>query len=116
MGGNDVKKITKIRGDILKIDLRGELDHHMAHQIKDEIDYCIERHGLKKVLFNFKDVTFMDSSGVGMVIGRYKIIEKAGGKIGVINLSEKIKRIFEMSGLFNIIESYNDEKEATEKM
>ena len=58
----------------------------------------------------------MDSSGVGMIIGRYKILSKVGGKIGVIHLTTKIKRIFEISGLFNIIGYFNNEREAIEKL
>ena len=46
----------------------------------------------------------MDSSGIGMILGRYKELQKINGKVGVVNVTSNIKRIFEMSGLFNIIE------------
>ena len=109
-------QITKIKDDVLIVNLKGEIDHHTAFTIKDEIDYYIVRNNIRKVLFNFKDVSFMDSSGIGMIIGRYKILRKAGGKIGVINLTPKIKRIFEISGLFNIVKYFNNEKEAIDKL
>ena len=70
--------VIKVKDEILKINLKGEVDHHLALQIKDEIDHYIEKHRIKRVLFNFKDVSFMDSSGVGMIIGRYKNFKKQG--------------------------------------
>lgn len=108
--------VIKIKDDMLKVNLKGEIDHHMALVIKEEIDRYIEKHRIKKVLFNFKDVSFMDSSGVGMIIGRYKKLQKAGGAIGVVYLTPRVKRIFEMSGLFNIINYFSDESEAIDKL
>jgi stage II sporulation protein AA (anti-sigma F factor antagonist) len=108
--------VVKVKGDMLKINLKGEIDHHMAFIITDEIDHYMEKYRIKNVLFNFKDVSFMDSSGVGMLIGRYKKLQKTGGKIGVVYLTPKIKRIFDMSGLFNIINYFSDEREAIDKL
>ena len=108
--------VIKVKDEILKINLKGEVDHHLALQIKDEIDHYIEKHRIKRVLFNFKDVSFMDSSGVGMIIGRYKKLQKTGGKIGVVYLTPKIKRIFDISGPFNIINYFSNEKEALDKL
>lgn len=108
--------IIKIKDDLLKINLDGEIDHHRSMEIKDEVDYQIVKHKIKKVLFNFKNVSFMDSSGVGMIIGRYKILDKLGGKVGVVNLTPRVTKIFEMSGLFSIINYFDDEREAIEKL
>ncbi|HHX22468.1 MAG: anti-sigma F factor antagonist [Tepidanaerobacteraceae bacterium] len=109
-------EIIKIKDDILLINLQGEIDHHRSLTIRDQVDYYIKRYKIKKVLFNFKDVSFMDSSGVGMIIGRYKLLRKLEGRIGVVHLTEKINKIFEMSGLFNIVSSFNDVREALEKL
>ena len=57
----------------------------------------------KKVVFDFKRVNFMDSAGIGLILGRYKQAEMYGGKLELINVSEKLKRIFEMSGILRII-------------
>jgi stage II sporulation protein AA (anti-sigma F factor antagonist) len=67
------------------------------------------------IVFNFNSVTFMDSSGVGMILGRYRKGNKMG-KVAVININPKLKRIFEISGLFKFIQQYENEKEAIEKM
>ncbi|AYO30685.1 MAG: hypothetical protein PWR06_1069 [Thermoanaerobacteraceae bacterium] len=106
----------KIIEDMMIVNLKGELDHHTSHMIKIQIENIIQKTSIKKILFNFKNVTFMDSSGVGMIIGRYKALQKIGGMVGVSNLNSQIRRIFEMSGLFSIIPCYNDEKEAMEKL
>lgn len=108
--------IIKVKDDMLKINLKGEIDHHIASIIKYEIDQYIEKHKIKNILFDFKDVSFMDSSGVGMIIGRYKKLQKAGGKIGVIYLTPQVKKIFEISGLLNIVNCFSDEREAIEKL
>lgn len=108
--------VIKVKDNMLKIDLKGEIDHHSALILRDEIDHYIEKHRIKKLLFNFKDVSFMDSSGIGMIIGRYKKLQKKGGEIGVVYLNPKIKKIFEMSGLFNIINYFSDEREAIDKL
>ncbi|HHY41401.1 MAG TPA: anti-sigma F factor antagonist [Thermoanaerobacterales bacterium] len=108
--------IIKLDHDMIKVNLKGEIDHHASLILREEIDNYIEKHRVKKILFNFKDVSFMDSSGVGMIIGRYKKLQNVGGKIGVVNLAPKIERIFQMSGLFSLISNFNDEKEAIDKL
>lgn len=87
----------------LKIKFFGEIDHHTCNGIKVNADYEIQKYSPKRVIFDFKDVKFMDSSGIGMLIGRYKQIIRNGGQAEMINASKDIKRIFEMSGIFKII-------------
>lgn len=94
--------VIKVKDDMLKVNLKGELDHHMALVIRDEIDHYIEKFRIKRVLFNFRDVSFMDSSGIGMIIGRYKKLQKIRGKIGVVYLTPKIKRILKCQ-VFSIL-------------
>ena len=108
--------VIKVKDGMLKINLKGEIDHHKSLIIKEEVDHHIEKHKIKKVLFNFKDVSFMDSSGVGMIIGRYKILQKLGGKVGVVHLTPRVNKIFEMSGLYNIVNFFGNEREAIEKL
>ena len=57
----------------------------------------------RKVIFDFSDVTFMDSAGIGMVLGRYKMMKMLGGNLEMINVEPKLKKIFEMSGITKII-------------
>lgn len=87
----------------LIIKFSGEIDHHTCDGIKAKSDYEIQKHMPKKVIFDFSEVKFMDSSGIGMLIGRYKQILRIGGKAEMVNTSKEVERIFEMSGIFKII-------------
>ena len=86
---------------ILKID--EEIDHHSAEKIRKRTDYEIQIHIPKKVIFDFSNVTFMDSSGIGMLIGRYKLVTMFGGKISIANVKPVVKKVLEMSGVLKII-------------
>ncbi len=92
--------------NFLVINLKGEIDHHNAGFIRTEIENKIENTKINNLIFNFKDVTFMDSSGIGMVIGRYRLVSSRKGQVYVTNLSKEVHRIFDISGLFKIIKNY----------
>ena len=87
----------------LLISFIGEIDHHTCDGIRTKADYEIQKYSPKKVIFDFKNVNFMDSSGIGMLIGRYKQIIRLGGSAEITNVSKDIRRIFEMSGIFKIM-------------
>ena len=80
-----------------------EIDDHSVQMIRRKADYEIERYMPKKVIFDFDSVTFMDSSGIGLLIGRYKFTNMLGGKLEVANLTQNVKKIFEMSGILKLI-------------
>lgn len=98
--------------DKLIVNLIGELDHHSAEEVRVKIDDRIERDNIKGIIMNFSSVTFMDSSGIGVVVGRYKKLANKGGKLCVVDVNKGVKRVFELSGLFKIIDSYKDVAEA----
>lgn len=99
-------------GKLLIAVLSGELDHHSAESVRVKIDNKLEELGEVNFLFDFSGVNFMDSSGIGVVIGRYKKISEYGGKVGIINLKPEIKRVFQVGGLFRIINEYRDAEDA----
>ena len=80
-----------------------EIDDHSVQMIRRRVDYEIERYMPRKVVFDFDSVTFMDSSGIGLIIGRYKFANMLGGKLEVANLTQNVKKIFEMSGILKLI-------------
>ena len=92
-----------IEDKLLVIEFTEEIDHHMVEKIKQRTDYEIQRLMPKKVIFDFEKVNFMDSAGIGLVIGRYKNISCYGGSLELRNTSTKLKRIFELSGLKELI-------------
>ena len=88
---------------LLILKITEEIDECSAQKIRREADYEIKRYMPRKVIFDFDSVTFMDSAGVGLILGRYKFVNILGGKLEVSNLSQSVKRIFEMSGLLRLI-------------
>lgn len=88
---------------LLIFEITEEIDHHLAEKIRRKMDNEIERYMPKKVIFDFNQVTFMDSAGIGMLIGRYKSVRRLGGVTELINVNKSIEKIFEMCGLLKII-------------
>ena len=88
---------------LLVLKITEEIDECSVQKIRRKADYEIERYLPKRVVFDFDSVTFMDSAGIGLLIGRYKIVNMIGGKVGIANLTDSIKKIFEMSGVLKLI-------------
>ncbi len=104
-------KFNKV-DDKLVVTLVGELDHHSAEEVRVKIDDRIERDNIKKVIMDFKEVTFMDSSGIGVVIGRLKKIKNRDGEVCITNINKRVDKVFTLSGLYKIITVYNNVNEA----
>lgn len=102
----------KKKDDILIVELVGELDHHYADSVRTKIDDRIDRDNIRKVILDFNGISFMDSSGIGVVVGRYKKIKSKDGELCIVNVGQRINRVFELSGLFKIINNYEDISEA----
>lgn len=88
---------------LLVFKITDEIDDCNVQKIRRRADYEIERYMPRKVVFDFDSVTFMDSSGIGLIIGRYKFTNMLGGKLEVANLTQNVKKIFEMSGILKLI-------------
>lgn len=88
---------------LLIFEMTEEIDHHTTEKIRRKMDHEITRYMPRKIVFNFNQVTFMDSAGIGMLIGRYKMVKMLGGGAELTNVSTSIKKIFEMSGVLKII-------------
>jgi stage II sporulation protein AA (anti-sigma F factor antagonist) len=84
---------------ILTAVLSGEIDHHSAREIREEIDETASRVKPKKLILDFSAVEFMDSSGVGLIMGRCKLMRLWGGTVEIANLPQKIERIVSLAGL-----------------
>ena len=95
--------LYEVRGENLLIYLPEELDHHNAKTITEQSDWYIVSNQIKNIIFNFKRTMFMDSSGIGVIMGRYKLVKKRGGSITVTNINNSIDRIFTISGLYKIV-------------
>lgn len=92
-----------IRKKVLVVTLTGELDHHTAKNVKNLVEEAIKNKGITNLVFDFTNLTFMDSSGIGVVVGRYKLITSLGGRVAIVNDSAPIDRLLTMSGIKKII-------------
>lgn len=99
---------------IIRID--GDIDHHTCEEIRNKIDNEIMRRDPKNIIFDMKNVNFMDSSGIGVIIGRYKLVMAKGGAAAMVNVKPQIKRVYEICGLKKIIPIFTSENQAVENM
>lgn len=106
----------EVMGRCLVIRLQRDLDHHNALVIREKSDRLIEKKNIKNIIFDFESSNFMDSSGIGVIMGRYKQVTFTGGKVAVTNMNNSIDRIFRLSGLFKIIRRYQTVNEALEDL
>lgn len=98
-----LKSEFTIKENVLLVRLIGELDHHEAEGLKQEWQVKIKELNIEHIVLNLEQLHFMDSSGLGVILGRYKEIKQHGGQMIVCSISPTVKRLFELSGLFKII-------------
>ena len=100
------------REDTLTIRLSGEIDHCSAQRIREKLESLLAPPDIHHIRLDFTDVSFMDSSGVGMIIGRYKTMVARNGRVSAIGLHPPVDRLFRMAGLHRIIGIENGERNA----
>ncbi len=88
---------------ILRVALEGEIDHHSAVATRGEIDRMIYEGRPRRLELELSQIGFMDSSGLGLVMGRYALVRDLGGEMAVINPSPAIMRIFKLAGMDRLI-------------
>ncbi|MBD8497685.1 anti-sigma F factor antagonist [Paenibacillus arenosi] len=98
--------------NVLITRLKGELDHHTAELVRVQLDEAIQRGQINHVVLSLKELSFMDSSGLGVILGRYKLLKGKGGKMVVCDMNPAVRRLFELSGLFKIMNVYDSEHTA----
>ena len=86
-------------GDTLTVLLAGEIDHHSAAGMRAQIDEAIERYRPSVLVLDFGGVTFMDSSGIGLVMGRYKLMNTFGGSVDVVSIPKPLQKVMRLAGL-----------------
>ena len=92
----------------LMVRMPEEIDHHKSVYISKKADDYIMQSGVGNVVFDFEDTKFMDSSGIGMIMGRYKNIRFAGGTVLAVRVNERIRRILTLSGVYKYIDIYEE--------
>ncbi len=97
------------KNKVLYLQITEEIDHHSTEKIRRFMDNEITRFMPRKIVFDFSNVSFMDSAGIGLLIGRYKLIKLLGGTAEMINTNKTISKVLEMSGILKIIPLQNEE-------
>jgi stage II sporulation protein AA (anti-sigma F factor antagonist) len=92
-----------VKEDTLYIFIKGDIDHHSCAELREEIDNIIIRYNPKKTVLDFRYVSFCDSSGIALVLGRYKRMMLMEGKLEVSSLTPQVKSIFDLAGLYKYV-------------
>ena len=88
-----------VNGEVTTAYLSGEIDHHSAAAMRAEIDNAAELNLPALLVLDFTRVTFMDSSGIGLVMGRYRNLSKRGAKLHITGASPQIYKVMRLSGI-----------------
>lgn len=110
-----METLLEYKGDTMIVRLSGELDQHYAVGLRTAIDTQVTHRGIHKIVFDFSKVGFMDSSGIGVIMGRYRLMQSVGGKVCAFGISPRVDKLIEMSGIKRIINIYVDEATALGK-
>ena len=88
-----------VTGEVVTAYLSGELDHHNAKEMRETVDNAIELNMPSLLILDFKDITFMDSSGIGLVMGRYRNLIKYGAELHVTGAPPQIYKMLKLAGI-----------------
>lgn len=98
--------------NVVMVKLVGELDHHTSEDVRKKLDEILLKENSKHMIVNLDSLSFMDSSGIGVLLGRYKLLKSKGGKLILCQISKPVHKLLELSGLFKIIDVYDEEVDA----
>ncbi len=104
----------KYQRDTLIIKITGELDLVAAEEFRHTVDLELDRKQVRNLVINLAGVSFIDSSGLGVILGRYKKLTRTGGKIWIAAARPSVRKILDLSGFPRIIPFYESEKQALE--
>lgn len=96
----------------LIVRLKGELDDHVAASLRQTLKDILKKNPGYSLLLNLQDLSFIDSSGVGVILGRFREMEQGEGEVLLCGLNSQVRRVLDLAGVLKIIESYDTEREA----
>lgn len=94
--------------DLMMVFLIGEIDHHTARAVREEIDTMAERIRPRTMILDFSDVSFMDSSGIGLVMGRVRLMQSFGGEVRIQGAKGNIRKVMQIAGLGKVARMDDD--------
>lgn len=95
-------------GGTLFLHLPPEIDHHSSQEIRERTEEYLQQGGIRQIVFDFSRTSFMDSSGIGAILGRYKRMREIGGRVAVCNADERIRRILRISGVDQLVPEWEN--------
>ncbi|SHJ95217.1 STAS domain-containing protein [Hespellia stercorisuis] len=98
----------QVQENCLTIYLPKEVDHHNAEEMRKNADAMIEQNHIRYLIFDFAQTEFMDSSGIGVIMGRYRTICLLGGEIWAVHTNARMKKILTMSGMTKLLQIYEE--------
>ncbi len=101
-----------VKMDTLFVRLNGELDHHTTKRLRERLITLIDEYSVRNVVLNLRDLDFMDSSGIGVILGRYNQLRKKDGLVIICNVTKTIEKILKISGLQKILTFTKNEEQA----
>ena len=101
-GESLMKELFEIAGTDLRVKIPSDLDHPVSDQIRKESDRIMESIYIRRMIFDFSETVFMDSSGIGLVMGRYRLIREWNGSVEIHNPAPSIKKVMRLAGLDRI--------------
>ena len=106
----------ELRQDTLVVRPSGEMDLGVADYFRSALEEALDREQVQNLVFNLAGVSFIDSSGLGVLLGRYKRVVRNGGKVFIVSPQPQVRRVLDLSGLLRIMNEYPSEAEALEKI
>lgn len=100
---------VRVENELMFVDLTGELDQSTTLEVKEQLVDAIKTSSVRHIVFNLKGLSFMDSSGIGLILGRYNQINERGGRVFVVGMNPVVSKLFYLSGLNQIMTMIEDE-------
>lgn len=100
------------RGQVLVIHLPKELDHHNCRNLKYETDLLLSENYITKIVFDFSNTDFMDSSGIGILLNRYKQMERSGGRVAIYGAGLQVLRVLSIGGISQLVPHFESKEAA----
>lgn len=100
------------RGQVLVIHLPKELDHHNCRNLKYETDLLLSENYITKIVFDFSNTDFMDSSGIGILLNRYKQMERSGGRVAIYGAGLQVLRVLSIGGISQLVPHFESKEVA----
>ncbi|MFB5191197.1 anti-sigma F factor antagonist [Alicyclobacillus fastidiosus] len=105
---------SRYENGVLVISLQGELDHHAVEKMRDDIEEQLAQSDYQGLVMSFRNIDFMDSSGLGLILGRFRSVSQHGGHMALCEVGPSLKKLFEMSGLLKVLPLYEAEEVAVQ--